>query len=428
MKKLIYVFLFTSISLTVSACFWNVDLMHVFLRSDVITSPEEEARILAKARVGWTEDGRIRVLYLQGTPYERGYQHGKLLRKEVQENIGYMYRQALNTYKSKELFAEAYERIRPFIPQDYIEEMHGLAHGAKIPLEMVHHIHALPSMTEWGGKKELKKIFKDMLKGKDLGTSCSNFCFAPDETGDGEMYTVRILDWGLHKISKLHEYPLLMVSKEPDGHTSLVVSWVGFIGAVSGMNDQGITLGEMGYKDPPHETLRGTPMIFLLREVLKRAGSLPEVRDIISSHPGTNSFVYLMSDGKTGESELYVRDRTRFLVFQPGQDLKDNEEEIPGIEGILYAGHYNDRLTESLSKFKKKVTLEDIMKEIVPYAAMKSNFHNVIYNPTRLKIWVSNAAGPKERAAEQAYTSFDFAEAIASYGEASEVTAKKTPE
>src|SRR5690606_16768963 len=112
---------------------------------------------------------------------------------------------ALNTYKSKELFAEAYERLRPHIPQEYIDEMHGLAHGAKIPLEMVHHIHALPSLTEWGGKKELKKIVKGMIRGDVLGTTCSNFCIDGAKSGDGEMYTVRILDWGLRSEERTSE-------------------------------------------------------------------------------------------------------------------------------------------------------------------------------------------------------------------------------
>lgn len=392
--------------------------MHVYLRSDKIQSPEDEARIMAGASTGWTADGRIRVLYLEGTPYERGYQHGKLLREEIKENIGYMYEQALDTYKSKELFAEAYERLRPHIPQEYIDEMHGLAHGAKIPLEMVHHIHALPSLTEWGGKKELKKIVKGMIRGDVLGTTCSNFCIDGGNAGDGEMYTVRILDWGLHKISKLHEYPLLAVHRDPSGHDSVVVGWVGFIGAVSGMNEQGITLGEMGYKDPPHETLRGTPMIFVLREVLKRAGSLKEVQEVIKSYPGTNSFVYLMSDGKSGESEMYVRDSTRFLVFKPGEDINDMDNNIPGIDGMLYAGHYNDRLTEKLNEYRGKATLQDLMDVIIPYAAMKSNFHNVIYMPKSLRLWVNNAKSPKERAAEQPYTFFDFGEAIGKFPEA----------
>src|SRR5262245_44489161 len=106
----------------------RIDPMSVFLRSDIIESPEQEREIVSRAKLGWTEDQRIRVIYLRGTPYERGYQHGKLLRREINDNIGYLYKQALNKFRLEEMFAESYERMRSFIPQEYVEEMHGLAH------------------------------------------------------------------------------------------------------------------------------------------------------------------------------------------------------------------------------------------------------------------------------------------------------------
>ena len=49
------------------------------------------------------------------------------------------------------------------------------------------------------------------------------------------------------------------------------------------MNDQGITLGEMGYGDPEGETLRGEPMPFLLRDVLAKASNIDQVKSILST-------------------------------------------------------------------------------------------------------------------------------------------------
>ncbi len=70
------------------------------------------------------------------------------------------------------------------------------------------------------------------------------------------------------------------------------------------MNAEGITLGEMGYGSPPGESLAGFPMPFLLREVLRSASNLKDVKSILSQAQGTNSFIFLMSDGNTGESEM----------------------------------------------------------------------------------------------------------------------------
>ncbi len=389
----------------------RIDPWHVLIRSDVIQSLEQEAQVLDKAKLGWTLDGRVRVIYLRGSPYEIGYQHGALLRREVQINLETLYRRSLSYFNFSELFDECYERMRPFIPQEYVEEMHGLAHGARISLELVHAIHALPEIGEWGGTKQVVSVVKKMMRG-ELATSCSNLCIEPKSSGDGEMYTVRILDWGLHRLSRLHEFPLIAVCRPDQGIPFVNIGWMGFLGAISGINSQQITLGEMGYGNPPGETLRGKPMPFLLRDVLAHASSMADVRRIISQSPGTNSFVYLMSDGKTGESELYIRDKDRFLVNSPGEPVHDGKHDAPGIENMTYGGHYLGKMAELLNQYKGKVTMELLRDVIIPQIAMRSNFQNVIYAPHQLQFWVSNAASKSERAAEQPYTHFDFAAAL----------------
>jgi hypothetical protein len=399
-----------------SGCgYLRIDPFNVLLRSDVIDSPEKEKEILSKARVTKTADGQIRVLYLSGTPYERGYQHGVLLRKEVKDNIGTMYENILDKFHFEELLHESWERQRPFVPQEYIDEMHGLAHGAKIPLKMVHGFHALPEITEWGGKKKLKKVIKDMMAGV-YGTSCSNFAAMGPATKDGTMYTLRILDWGLHRISNLHEYPLITVSVPEHGIPSANIGWVGFVGAVSGMNAEGITLGEMGYGDPEGETMRGKPMPFMLRDVLSYAHNLPEVRKVISESIGTNAFVFLMSDGKNNTAELYIRERNRFEVYTPGVELKDDKRTFPAINNIVYGGHYDEKMHTSLSNARGSITPDVIMKEIVPAIAMPSNFQNVVYDPRALQFWVNNAKNSDVSAAEQPFTHFDLGAALKDFG------------
>lgn len=405
MKKFI-IFILT---FSLQGCFLRVDPYDPLIRSDIIRSREDESRILAKASLGWTKDGRIRVLHTSGTPYERGYQHGALLRKEIQDNLGYLYKTALSKFYFDEIFQEAYERARPYIPQEYVDEMHGLAHGSKMPLSLIHAIHILPSIGEWGGKKRVRDIVKSMIAG-DLGTSCSNISVGSSTTGSDQMYTVRVLDWGLHRISKLHEYPLLHVSKPEGGILNVNIGWVGFLGAISGMNAQGITLGEMGYGDPANETLSGKPMPFLLRDVLSYANNLSEVRKIIGESKGENSYGFLMSDGKTGEAELYIKDAERFLVFKPGEDVRDNGEVLKGIDNMVFGGHEGARTGKLLEEVSGGVTLEVLMANIIPTIAMDSNFQNVIYEPKKLRFWVNNAPNSKVPAHGEPYTLWSFEE------------------
>ncbi|NDC38182.1 MAG: hypothetical protein EBZ48_09035 [Proteobacteria bacterium] len=291
--------------------------------------------------------------------------------------------------------------------------MHGLAHGSKMPLHVIHAVHGLPEVTEWGGKRQLKETVHKMMAG-EIGTSCSNLCAQGKATVDGSMYVVRILDWGLHRISKLHKYPLIAINKPERGFTSANIGWVGFLGAVSGMNERGITLGEMGYGDPPGETMSGKPMVFMLREVLEQADGLADVRRIISTSKGTNSFVFLMSDGKRRESEMYVRDKDRFLVFKEGQEIDSDGRKVKAISQTVYGGHKTEVMTDELQKNFGRVNPELLMKELIPKFAMNSNFQNVVYDPVHLRFWVANAKGKDHRAAEQPYTYFDLKSALKS--------------
>jgi len=406
----------SSVPLFLSGCITQrIDFFNVLLRSDRISSAEEEKAVLAKAWRTQTEDGRITVLCTRGTPYEQGYQQGVLLRDEVRKNLTYMYEKCIEKFRFKELFAEAYERQRPYIPETYIDEMHGLAHGARLELEVVHAIHALPEITEWGGKKRLVKVVKQMIRGEELGTTCSNLACSGASTADGKMYVVRILDWGLHRISKLHEHPLLHISVPDVGYASVNIGWMGFLGAVSGINERQITLGEMGAGDAPNEDMRGTPMPFLLREVLTKADSLADVRSIITGHTGTNKFVYLMSDGKTGNAEMYLRDRDSFTVAKMGEHLVVGKHELSPPPGVVYGGHYPERMAPAILENTGKITPDVLMKEMIPKFAMASNFQNVIYDPRALSGWVANAKNATERAAEQPYTYFDFGKILAEF-------------
>ena len=73
--------LLVSSSLVTGCGYLRIDPDHYLFRSDVIESVEQEKAIVAKAKLEWTADGRARVLYVSGTPYERGYQQGRLLRE-----------------------------------------------------------------------------------------------------------------------------------------------------------------------------------------------------------------------------------------------------------------------------------------------------------------------------------------------------------
>jgi isopenicillin-N N-acyltransferase-like protein len=95
------------------------------------------AEVVARCGQGYLEtiDG-YRVLHLKGTPYEMGYQQGKLLNDDIKSIFNYLFEVKTKEEQIKYLGVELpikqaiamiFALQRQHIPDRYIEEMQGLA-------------------------------------------------------------------------------------------------------------------------------------------------------------------------------------------------------------------------------------------------------------------------------------------------------------
>lgn len=374
-------------------------------------------RILNEGRVETIgrDANEITVLYLKGTPYEMGFQHGKLLKVDLRDSLDGV----LNTcydLVNKEvklplvdkaitnfLLDEAYKAMEPYIPKDDKEEMEGLADGSGISLKNIHRVHAIPGLTE---------------------TSCSAIAAFGQATKDGNLYQLRILDYIMEL--GIQKHPTVTVYQPDDGVPFVNIGWAGFIGVISGMNKEGIAIGEMGYGAPgeeppgistpgPEETLHGIPMIFLIKKVLRYAENVEQATGIFKSADKTNYYVYVIGDGITEsgipEARGYISTNKSCDVYK----ANDPKYPIPALDDIVYGSHYNERCYRLLDELHGQIEPSIIMERITPAISMRDNLQCVVYDPKNLKFWVANAEGPKGRACEQDYVLFDFGKALISF-------------
>lgn len=119
-------------------------------------SVQKPMPILQTVPVGsltWTGD--LPVLHLRGTPYEMGYQHGSLLRREVRASVKNILAFAnhrlgmpgVGRFFVRRRLDRTWRRMKPRVPEKYLDEMEGLADGAGIPLVDLERIHAIPELT-----------------------------------------------------------------------------------------------------------------------------------------------------------------------------------------------------------------------------------------------------------------------------------------
>ncbi len=361
------------------------------------------------------------VLRLRGSPYERGYQHGLLLREEVRANVqgflSYIYREfPLGKYGTQALLDYAYGRFRPYIPNSYQEEMQGLADGAGLPLRDIHRVHAAPELFELRGL-----------------VSCASFAAFGRATLDGRLYHIRNLDWIFQ--AGVQRYPLLLVYPE-DGIVN--IGYAGFLGVISGMNRAGISLGQIGATSRDW-TLRGLPMPFLLRRVLEEAGTLEDAARIVRTAPRTVGHNYVIASGKEGRAialetthslcVLFTDDREGTLDYAfPVTDVLyradpalspqvrrwqtcSNGYPNPPAGSRAYDVRYRKQ-GELLQRYHGQITPE-VARAIARAIAPPSNIQSVIYSPSTLEFWVANA-DTTTRAAERPYQHFSFSELLGS--------------
>lgn len=365
--------------------------------------------------------GQIPVLQLYGTPYEMGFQHGTLMKGEIRQARDQVYRYmakklvvpGISRLIVKKILDRSWKKMEPFVSYDEMKELEGLAMGSGLPLKDIKRLHAVPDLVE---------------------SMCTNGVYFGPATKDGKLIHIRNLDW--LKEMGVHHFAVIFVYHPSSGNQFVNIGYYGFTGTLSGVNQQGISVGQVG-ADSIDETLKGTPMPFLLKRVLWHAKSLDQAVEIITTAHRTSSFNYVFGDAKRKESIAIETTAHHFKVFTDNDPLEaksgyglpsegtllradpafepsirelqtcsHGDPKKPGLEppgGSAYEVRYvkqSQMVKENYGKITPEIA-RDIAKSIAP----DSNIQSVVFRFP--DFWVANATDELP-AAETEYHHFNF--------------------
>jgi len=349
-----------------------------------------ERRVVAREGEGRLEliDG-TRVLFLKGSPEEMGRQHGTLLKKEIHElvdRILYGVGVGSSFLKGKWFFGEieqAQSRISPFIDERYLQEMDAIALASNTDKEEV----------------RLANFFPELFH-------CSGFALFGDATVGGHLFHGRILDY--LKGVGLEQNAVVMVMQPRQGNAWVNVSYSGFVGSVTAMNEKRVAIGEMGGRG--QGKWDGKPMAQLVREVMERADTIDEALEIMRKGPRTCEYYYVVSDGKTKRAAGIAATPETFETIWAGQSHAKLPHAIKDAV-LMSAGDRYEKLAERVKAGYGKIDADsarDLMKRPV---CMNSNIHSVLFEPDTLDFWVANADS-KSVASDARYTHYNLAELL----------------
>ena len=339
-------------------------------------------------------DGVRNVLILSGTPAEMGAAHGRLLGDDVREmNARIAAVGVAASLKTGENFAErieeATQRTAPFVPKRFFEEMDALAAATGLEPSQVRRINTFPELFH-----------------------CSGVALRGSATVGGRVLHARVLDYmrdvGLQNNAALIVY-------RPEGRNAwLSVSYAGFVGTVTAMNDKGLAIGEMG--GAGEGKWDGLPMAYLMRRVVEECSTVDEALALMRSTPLTCDYYYVLSDaaGNMAAVEAIAERDPVLRVMRPGEC----DPRLPGaLDDCVYIsgpGERADTLFKRLNENFGKIDVPTLIETLKRPVSMKSNLHDAIFAPETLDVWFAEA-GATTPACDEKYYRANLREALEFY-------------
>jgi hypothetical protein len=361
-----------------------------------------DVKLVATSGEGRLEmhDG-TRVLFLKGTPQEIGRQHGDLLKREIHDvtrRILYGVGVGSSFAKGEWFFGEierATARLQPFIAKRYFDEMDAISSAAGMNVNEV----------------RLANLFPELFH-------CTGFAVAGAATTDGRLYHGRVLDY-LRGVG-LEQNAAVIVLRPDVGNAWVNVSYAGFTGSVTAMNEKHISIGEMGGRGEGNWD--GKPMAQLVREVMEKAGTLEEAVEIMRTSARTCEYYYVIADGKTKKSVAIKATPTVFETVYPGESHPQLPRPVKDTV-LLSADKRYEALVDRVQANFGKLDVDGAMRLMEPPVCMSSNIHSVLFAPDTLDFWVANADS-QNVASKARYTHYNLGELLKSEAPVVEATGR----
>jgi len=360
---------------------------------------------LRKSRYGLYE------MYTSGAPFERGVINGKLSQELV------VAQEEAFTHQIKKMIpSDRYLKFLKYIvgfmnrdlpahvTDEYKQEIYGISLSASDSFRWIGSNYA--RQLNYHAAHDIGHALQNMML-----VGCTSFSAWDGKTANGAMIVGRNFDFWVG--DEFARNKIVSFVAPAGGHKFAFITWGGFIGVVSGMNDKGVTVTINAARSSiPFGA--ATPVSLVAREVLQYAGDIKEAVAIAHKRKMFVSESFLVASAADHRSVLIEKTPDTLAVYDPQldniqcsnhyqsdlfrtQDL--NKEQMAGSASV-----YRLQRTRELLQQNYPLTPEKAARVLRDYKGLGGAdigignekavnqfiaHHSVIFMPDSLRMWVS---------------------------------------
>lgn len=310
--------------------------------------------------------GRILEVRLAGTPEEVGHQHGRLLHREMVENETTLYGQFEHyvpippvRWLIMDISRLQFRHVDRGMPDDRRREIAAQARAfSPDPFDDV-----LPTFHRFVFLQSLYDIALSFEHSPLMG--CTSFALTGAASEGGHVLLARNFDFEAGPI--FDEKKAVFLMREDGRIPYASVAWPGLVGAVSGMNAEGLSLVVHGGRARKPST-EGEPVVHTMREVLGRAATTRDALAILDKKGVMVSHLVMLADAS---GDVAIAERApgapMFVRRGAGKVPLTNHYEGP------FADDPANRQVEAVTSTRpRRLRLDELLQNLPPGASVET--------------------------------------------------------
>lgn len=368
-------------------------------------------------------DAGLYEMYVEGNAFERGVAHGKLAKELVVAQEDYFYEQIYTMIPSKRYLHFLKYVIGWFnrnldknVIDEYRQEIYGVSLSASDAFDFVGSKYQ--RLLNYHAAHDIGHALQNMAL-----VGCTSFGTWNGASEDSSLIIGRNFDFYVG--DNFSKNKIVLFEKPDSGYKFMSVTWGGFVGVVSGMNEKGLTVTINAAKTGlPSGS--ATPVSLVAREILQYAANIEEATAIAKRRTMFVAESFLVGSAADNKAVIIEKTPDTLDVYDPRSDriLCANHFQSPALAGSdlnreqmeqsaspyryqrlqeLMEANRKNSVTRTAEILRDRKGLEDADIGMGNEKAMNQLIahHAVIFEPQKKIVWVSTA--PWQLGAFEAY-------------------------